>query len=66
MLTHKSTATNSTQAKANVRWYIDDLFFILNYFDKFDKINYLEFDNFEANKEKILVKLGLKEKVIDY
>lgn len=37
-----------------------------NYFDKFDKVKYLEFDNFEINKEKILVNLGLKEKVIDY
>ena len=37
-----------------------------NYFDKFDKVDYLEFDNFELNKDKILVKLGLKEKVIDY
>ena len=38
----------------------------LNYFDKFDKVNYLEFDNFTNNLQKIKDTLNPEEKQIDY
>jgi len=37
-----------------------------NYFDSFNKVNYLEFDNFEANRKKILNILNIKETPMDY
>ena len=33
----------------------------LNYFDKFETINYLKFDDFKVNCDKIAEKLGIKE-----
>jgi glycosyltransferase involved in cell wall biosynthesis len=38
----------------------------LNYFDKFERVNYLEFDNFNSNLQKIKDTLNPEEKQIDY